>query len=617
MGSKLNKAGAQLCLDAAFVTSGKFKGFADLQVAKDGTIFAVKVQSSDGFRALLKREQSDLEWSPIETKAGVKNAVNEYGGTGLYAFTKSNFAYTSGPTIFWNQNGAIAEFSRPDCHFADLNFHDQHLYCVVEDRSKNSQSIGRFDFKQPDSFDVVAKGYDFYSTPRISPDGKQLLYVAWNDPNMPWDATQIHLVDLAAGKDTKLLPTNANASTNYQSLQWKTNSESFYFISDENNFWSLYEYCLKSNNHKLVASISNGDLAEAVWNIGDDRFYSFNSNVIIYRDDKQLYAKFLDTGKEHKIGSADFTQYSRLFVTESNTVYCIASGPLESEALLEIHVKEDGSSESAGIEAPESIVFNVVGANGEKIPIEGFYYTPLNASSDQKAPLIMLAHAGPTTRTSISLDKKKLFYRSHGFALFDINYRGSTGYGRAFRDHLYNNWGDIDIIDVCEGAKHLIDKGRADKNNVFIVGSSASGYGVLRALYKEPHLFKAAVCSYGFSDLLGLATETHRFEKAYNYHLIAPESDQKVWQERTMVDKLDKIQTPLLLYHGKDDPVVPYQQSVQIHDQLKKKGIKTDLVLFDGEGHGFRKAENVNAVLEGTLSFFKESMASGDPSSHI
>jgi dipeptidyl aminopeptidase/acylaminoacyl peptidase len=131
---------------------------------------------------------------------------------------------------------------------------------------------------------------------------------------------------------------------------------------------------------------------------------------------------------------------------------------------------------------------------------------------------------------------------------------------------------------------------------------------VLRALYKEPRLFKAAVCSYGFSDLFGLAAETHRFEKAYNYHLIAPESDRKTWEERSMGDKLDKIQTPLLLYHGKDDPVVPFQQSVQIHDTLKKKGIKTELVLFEGEGHGFRQSANVEEVLKGTLRFFEEAM---------
>jgi hypothetical protein len=198
MGSKLNRATGELCLDAAFVTSGAFKGFADFKLAKsDGTLFAVKTRSLDGFRALLKRASNDKNWISVET-TGIKNSgfflskksdrnlVNEYGGTGLHAISGNNFAYTSGQTIFWNRNGSVTEFSHPDCHFADLNFVDKFLFCVVENHAENgsSQFIGRFEAEKNDSFETISKGYDFYASPRISPNGQYLLYLGWNDPNM-------------------------------------------------------------------------------------------------------------------------------------------------------------------------------------------------------------------------------------------------------------------------------------------------------------------------------------------------------------------------------------------------------------------------------------------------
>jgi dipeptidyl aminopeptidase/acylaminoacyl peptidase len=154
----------------------------------------------------------------------------------------------------------------------------------------------------------------------------------------------------------------------------------------------------------------------------------------------------------------------------------------------------------------------------------------------------------------------------------------------------------------------LINQERVDPQNIFISGGSAGGYLLLRALYKEPSLFKAAACSYGFYDIFALDAETHRFERAYLYHLIAPQNAKEVWAERNMADKLDKIYTPMILFHGTDDNVVPYQQSEQIHEYLRAKGIRAELKLFDGEGHGFKKAETIETVLNGTLAFFREAM---------
>ncbi|CAD5222215.1 unnamed protein product [Bursaphelenchus xylophilus] len=618
-------------LPTSFVTSGEFKGFPELQLTQDGTVYLLKQLSSNGSRVLFRKTlgSSDFERVPVEDK--IKNGVNAYGALSVFARSKDEFVYTSPSKITWVRHGEKRSFQAEKKELGDLNIYKDHVYALVEDKNvrPSTQSIARFDFNNPEDELTIAEGYDFYASPRVSPDGQYLLYTGWNDPNMPWDATTVHLVDLNKNPKTsiRVLPHDEKALTNYQAIQWAPDSKSFYFISDHEDSWIIYNYNIENNFIHRVASVHGADLGDAIWQIGDDKFYAVNENYVIYSANEVLFKKNVKTEEVSSIEIPGFNTFNKIFIDSNDNVVCLAQGPVKGDTVL--HITQDNHLHILD-QAYDSTVLEEYGfgeykllnydvfdeKTGEKFVISGYFYSPVNphfeGPPDEKPPVILMAHGGPTAQTKPTFDKKKAFYQSKGFAIFDINYRGSTGKGRYFRDALYGKFGQADVQDVCDSIKFLSEGGPAlefiNPDKVFITGGSAGGYLLLRALARNPEAFRAGACSYGFCDIYALCSEDHKFEYAYNYALISPKEDSKTWEERNMTDKLDRIKTPLMLFHGKEDPVVPYAQSISIYEALKKNNIPTGLELFEGEGHGFRSKPVIEKVLDTTYNFFCEAL---------
>ncbi|CAD5216927.1 unnamed protein product [Bursaphelenchus okinawaensis] len=635
VGKEVRDFGSWDCsLDATFVTSGTYKGFPELQQTQDGTVFVLKQQTRDGSRLLFRKLPEEQEFKQIPCLSPIKNGVNAYGALAFFAKSNDEYAFTSPAKITWiRPDSEPFVIEKENVEFGDLFIHDNYLYALMEDKAHkpSEQSIIRIEYGKEGLF-AMAKGYDFFGSPRVSPDGQYLTYLAWDNPNMPWDATTVHLVELQKNPTTaiRILPHLEQASTNYQSIQWAPDSQSFYFISDHNDFWMIYNYEVATNEIHRVAFEHEADLGDAIWQVGDDKFYSVNANFVIYTAKEALYKKNLKSGEITEIKIPGFNTFSKIFINSDNVIVCLAQGAVKGDTILTIDEKNQvalidevfNSSplEQYGFGQYKLLDYLVKSDDGELFVVTGYFYPPVNprfeGPEDEKPPVIIMAHGGPTAQTRPTFDKKKAFYQSKGFAIFDINYRGSTGRGRRYRDALYGQFGDADVNDVLSGINFLRDQGEfINPKAVFITGSSAGGYLLLRALMYNRKAFRGAACSYGFSDIKALCSEDHKFEHAYNFHLIGPKDDEAIWRERTMKGKLDMIRTPTIFFHGKEDPVVPFTQSIDVYEELWSNKVKTALELYEGEGHGFRIKENVEKTLNRTYNFFCD-VLQVDPATH-
>uniref|UniRef100_A0A8R1DYR7 Peptidase_S9 domain-containing protein n=1 Tax=Caenorhabditis japonica TaxID=281687 RepID=A0A8R1DYR7_CAEJA len=333
-----------------------------------------------------------------------------------------------------------------------------------------------------------------------------------------------------------------------------------------------------------------------------------------------LYVRTGDDTVE--IPTAGYTVFQYLSLDPNGSeLFAIASGPKRASSVISIDLSNKDfplkvhreSRDSAEIDAleisePEEIVFNSDG-----VTVSGYFYPPKNsaysAPPGSLPPVLLLGHSGPTAPAQDSLDFKKQFFTSRGVAVFDVNYRGSTGFGTDFRRMLYKNCGIVDRNDVLNGAKALIEQGRVDADKVVISGSSAGGYLLLSCLISPDNIIKAAVSIYGVADLLALDEDTHKLEQYYNEMLIGKYPEEAaVYQERSPIYHIDKIETPIAFLHGKEDTVVPVKQSITMYEKISARGITTALQLYDGEGHGFRSGDVIKASTEATFYFLMKAV---------
>ena len=467
---------------------------------------------------------------------------------------------------------------------------------------------------------VIAAGRDFYSNPRISPDSSRLCFLAWDLPWMPWDGCELHVAELAP--DGKLAGVIHVAGIDGKESIWQPEwspSGDLVFASDRSGWWNLERF---HAGERSVVHEAEAEFGYPAWTFGARSFAFLGDGRIVcaYDSEGLTYFGLLDS-ESGRFEHLDFgldSWWGSPYVHAEGAHVVVAAGsstiPTQvvridvttgTEVVLrtssQVHVSADYLS------VPRAIEFPTEGG----LAAHALVYPPTNpdfeAPEGESPPLIVMSHGGPTGNTTAIFSTETQFWTSRGLAVVDVNYGGSTGYGRAYRERLRGNWGVVDLQDCVNAARHLVEQGEADPDRLLITGGSAGGYTTICAL-TFTDVFAAGATYFGIADLEQFgAGETHKFELQYEHTLIGPYPETaELYRARSPIHFADQISTPMLVLQGADDKVVQPAQAELIVAALHERGIPHAYLLFEGEGHGFRKAENIIRSVEAELSFYAQ-----------
>ncbi|WP_299587386.1 S9 family peptidase [uncultured Microbulbifer sp.] len=596
----------------------------------DGRYYWLESRPAEKGRSVLvqycpKNGRRDLTPAPLS----IRSKAHEYGG-GSYLVHGDTvyFVLADDQRIYrMKLDSALPEAitSESDSRYADLclDRRRNRLICIEEDDSRHGQGqeararIIAIDLTAPLSTAprVLAEGADFYSNPTLNPNGDQLSFLRWYHPNLPWDATELCLANL--DEPGEVIDTTQVAGGGQESIfqpQWSPQGE-LYYVSDRNNWWNLYKLGMNDPLWKKHA-----EFATPQWVFGMSTFGFLNAEEILctYTEKGLWYLARLNsqTGA-HQLIQQPYCDIESLRC-ENGKAVLIAAGADSFPAVVSLNQPTEildpiASSNSQALPAElfskaQAITFTVDGRE-----VHGFYYPPHNphfsAPEGEKPPLIVLSHGGPTGATSAGLNLKVQYWTSRGFAILDVNYSGSTGYGREYRDRLTDKWGIYDVEDVCAGAEYLVDQGLADPERLLIKGGSAGGYTVLAALTFH-NTFKAGASHYGIGELSSLAKDTHKFESRYLDKLVGPwPSAEAIYQKRSPINHVEQMNCPVIFFQGLEDKVVPPNQAETMVKALQERGIPVAHITFANEGHGFRSGDSIKMALEGELEFYSRIFA--------
>jgi dipeptidyl aminopeptidase/acylaminoacyl peptidase len=462
--------------------------------------------------------------------------------------------------------------------------------------------------------EVLVSGPDFVSDPRLAPDGVTLSWLRWDHPHMPWDAAQL----VVRGADgTEHVLAGGPGESVVQPV-WGDDL-ALWWLSDRSDVWSLYRRRPHGDMELLLDA--GCDIAGPQWVFGQSRYALLPDGRVVLayaREGRDRLAVLEDGGlRELDLPYAVF----RYVTAADGSVVCVAAGPSSEPVVLRVPVDGGGAEvlrpardlglDPAWFSAPEHVTFPTEDRGTGIDEAHALVYPPTNptatAPDGDLPPLLVVVHGGPTAAATPALNLEVQYWTSRGFCVADVDYRGSTGYGRRYRDALQGRWGVIDLDDVVACARYLADAGRVDPARMAIRGGSAGGYTTLAALSMRAGVFTAGASHFGVADLGALASETHKFESRYLDGLVAPWPEGRaVYDERSPIHHVDALDTPLAVFQGDEDEVVPPEQSEMIVAALREKGVPHCYLLFQGEQHGFRKAENIRAALDGELSFYAQ-----------
>jgi dipeptidyl aminopeptidase/acylaminoacyl peptidase len=595
------------------------------ELAFDGEdIYWIESRPSEGGRNVIVRRTADGKTSDVTPPPfNVRTRVHEYGG-GAYIVSEGTiyFSNFADQRIYRQTEGSSPEPLTPgdDLYYADgvIDRDRSRIIAVREDHTTGSRdainTLVTINLETGQSVSIVS-GNDFYSTPRISPDGKRLSWLTWNHPRMPWDGTELWVATL--NRDGSLDEPELIAGGESESVfqpEWSPDGV-LYFVSDRTGWWNLYRW---EEGRVEALTEMKAEFGAPQWGFRMAT-YAFESPARIicaFNEDGKWQLASLDT-KTRALEplATPYTEISNVRASHGRLIFCGGS-PTEPFAVVhldlatgelialrrstEIQVDKDYLSVAEPVEFPTE--------NG--LTAHGFFYAPTNRDyaglEGERPPLLVMSHGGPTSAATMTLKLSIQYWTSRGIAVLDVNYGGSTGYGRAYRERLNGQWGIVDVDDCVNGARYLVERGLADPNRLIIRGGSAGGYTTLAALTFRDE-FKAGASYYGISDLEALEQDCHKFESRYNTSLIGPYPErQDLYKERSPIHFTERLSCPIILFQGLEDKVVPPNQSEMMYDALKAKGIPVAYVPFEGEQHGFRKAENIKRSLDGELYFYSK-----------
>jgi dipeptidyl aminopeptidase/acylaminoacyl peptidase len=593
-----------------------------------------------GRNVLVRRRRDGSTVDVVPADFNVRSRVHEYGG-GAYVVSRgvvyfSNFADQRVYRLTFDAVG-LAKAGHYDpipitpegkWFYTDYSIDRlrNRLVCVREDHSGDGEAVTTLVSIPLDgglhSGDVIASGHDFYSTPRFSPDCSQLAWLAWRHPNMPWDGTELWVADVAATgaiANARIVAGGRDESV-YQP-GWGPDG-SLYFASDRDAWWRLYRTGATGAVGAVIRDPPpDAEFGRPQWVFGTATwtFVGASHLVAAYTQHGRWFLadvnvesgawRRIDTDLEpHDWMAADTS-------TPTPAVVVVAASPTQADAVVRLDVSSGCAEvlrassslalDPAVVSLPTSIQF--VTADGQTA--HAMYYAPTNATytapPNDRPPLIAIGHGGPTTATNATLDLRIQFWTSRGFAVVDVNYRGSSGFGREYRNALRGEWGVADVADMVHAARHLVAADRADESRLVIRGGSAGGYTALAALTFHPGVFKAGASYYGISDIEVLAHDTHKFEARYLDRLIGPYPETRdTYHARSPIHFVDRLACPVILFQGLEDRVVPPNQSEMMANAARAKGLPVAYLTFEGEQHGFRKALTIVKSLEAELYFY-------------
>jgi dipeptidyl aminopeptidase/acylaminoacyl peptidase len=599
-------------------------GFGNLRNFNGHLYWTENVPAAGGAIGIFRMSASGAATRVVPDGANVRTRVHEYGGAPYVVVAESvYYVELTDQRLYRLEAGGIpapltpAGFRYADCtpQFAN-DGSAVALICVREDHSDPGEvrnALVRIPLPDGGAGEVLYGDSDFVAHPRISPDRKKLAFVTWDHPHMPWDASEIRLADLG---ERGLGPVRTVAGGDGESVlepEWDADG-TLYFISDRSGFWNLYAWRGKSGQ---VVWPRAADFAHALWRLGQASYALLGNGRAVTRfceggiDKLAVIDLRRGTGRVLDLPYVEFALLTRI---DEHDVACVAGSTREPDAILRINV-DSGQTQvlrqaSRALLEPDEVSTAIpidFPSTGGRVA-HAFYYAPVNpgfcAPAGELPPLLTLVHGGPTVQASPGYSSTVQFWTSRGFAVVDVNYGGSSGFGRAYRRELEGNWGIVDAEDVIAAARHLVRTGRVDPQRTAIRGGSAGGYTVLVAL-STSDAFCAGADYFGISDMTAIARDTHKFESRYLDSLMGPLPEaQTIYDSRSPLNHLDGFKAPLIVFQGADDPVVPPNQSERIVDALRARGAPVAYLLYPGESHGFRKPATTISSLQAELSFY-------------
>jgi len=551
--------------------------------------------------------------------------VHEYGGGAVLVHQGTVYFSNFVDQKLYRQNRGEAPRAisqSPECRYADavIDASRNRLVCVREDHGRadgvviNSITAVASDGLKPEQ--VLVQGQDFYSNPRISPDGNHLAWLAWNHPNMPWTGTELWVGTIGgSGEIQAPIRIAGSADESIFQPEWSPDG-TLHFVSDRTGWWNVYRW---RDGMIEAVLLKSAEFGQPQW--------SFGMATYGFLPDGRIICSYRESGRSRMAVLTAQLQPLDLPYTEVSSVRVCAGSfvfqggapdkpasivrvrldPMTIEVLKRSTEVVDQPNVRACISAPALIEFQ-----SERGNAYGWYYTPLNpaftAPAEELPPLIVKSHGGPTAAASSILDLHTQYWTSRGYAVLDVDYGGSTGYGRKYRDRLHQAWGIVDVEDCTNAAKFIVENKKADPARVAITGGSAGGYTTLCALVFGT-FFKTGASYYGVGDLESLVRDTHKFESHYLDWLVSKYPEEKErYKMRSPINFTEKLSVPVIFLQGGEDKIVPPNQAETMVASIRSKGLPLGYLLFDGEQHGFRKAENIKRALDAELYFYSSLM---------
>jgi dipeptidyl aminopeptidase/acylaminoacyl peptidase len=596
-------------------------------IEPDGALTYAELRSAEAGRTTVVRllpdgTQQDLLPAPFSARS----RVHEYGGRSHLVLSEGLLFVNQSDQQLWLKpdlgdprqltNVATLRFAEPI-----LDRTRARILAIAEDHTAPDRVDNRLVAisLQDGAVRTLASGRTFYAAPALAPDGASIAFLAWDHPHMPWDAAQVCVAQIdEAGELETIRVIAGDASHSAFQPTWSPDGI-LYFSLEREGAWNLHRFV-----HDRVEPVTReplaAELGAPLWQLGTHVF-GFESarsaiGVCIERGVARIVRIELEDGRVSTL-CPQLPQVAHLAVGDGIVICALGSGSelvridLASGALHRLRDVYAGWLGPLDTAEAESVCY----PTSEGDLAYGFFYAPRNrgfaAPSGERPPLLVFVHGGPTASTAAIFSPQIQFWTTRGFAVLDVNYRGSTGYGRAYRDRLRGQWGVLDVADCVAGARYLAERGNVDPRRLLIRGGSAGGYTVLQAL-AEHDAFAAGACHYGISDLEALVRDTHKFESHYDRFLVGPYPERRdLFIARSPIHHVTRIQKPVIFFQGLDDRVVPADQTERMAQTLREHGIPTEYHAYAGEQHGFRKAETIQHVLETELAFFRRVTGAG------